>query len=203
MEQETTQNKHSTLIADYKDEGYKDIDIETQILSLKVKWVSRLLDDNFHPRKLIPNLFFSKVGSNGTIFHFNLQLSEACLAKIKKFPLFYQHLVQIWDKVSKRAPTETSEPAYEICKEVLWNNSCIISGGKSLYNQYFITKGIMCIIDIMDEKGNLLEWEKVKQKYDFNMFSNLSWLGLIKSIPAEWKSNLRNSFSGSPPRITE
>ena len=57
----------------------------------------------------------------------------------------------------------------------------------------------MFIIDIMDEKGNLSEWEKAKQKYDFNMFSNLSWLGLIKSIPAVWKSNLRNSFSGSPP----
>ena len=29
--------KHSTLIADYKDGGYKDTDIETNILSLKVK----------------------------------------------------------------------------------------------------------------------------------------------------------------------
>ena len=58
----------------------------------------------------------------------------------------------------------------------------------------------MCIIDIMDENGNLLEWEKTKQKYDFDMFSHLSWLGLIKSISAVWKSNLRNSFSGSPPR---
>ena len=56
----------------------------------------------------------------------------------------------------------------------------------------------MCIIDIMDKKGTLLEWEIAKQKYDFNMFSNLSWLGLIKSIPAVWKSNLRNRFSGSP-----
>ena len=96
--------KHSTLVADYKDGRYKDIDIDTKILSLKVKWVSRVLDDNFHPWKLIPNLLFSKVGGNKTIFHFNLQLSEACLAKIKKFPLFYQHLVQIWAKVSKRDP---------------------------------------------------------------------------------------------------
>ena len=58
----------------------------------------------------------------------------------------------------------------------------------------------MCIIDIIDENGNLLEWEKAKQKYDFNIFSHLSWLGLIKSILAVWMSNLRNSFSGSPPR---
>ena len=181
-------------------EDIKILILRQNILSLKVKWVSRRLDNNFHPWKLIPNSFFSKVGGNKTIFHFNLQLSKACLAEIKKFPLFYQHLVQIWAKVSKRDPIETSDPAYEICKEALWNNSCITSGGKSLYNQYFITKGIMCIIDIMDEKGNLLESEKAKQKYVFNMFSNLSWLGLIKSIPAVWKSNLRNSFSGSPPR---
>ena len=52
--------KHSTRIADYKDGGYKDIDIETKISSLKVKWVSRLLDDNFHPWKIIPNLFFQE-----------------------------------------------------------------------------------------------------------------------------------------------
>ena len=86
MEQETPKIKHSTLITDYKDGGYKDIDIETKILSSKVKSVSRLLDDNFHPWKLIPNLFFSKAEGNKTIFHFNLQLSGACLAKIKKIP---------------------------------------------------------------------------------------------------------------------
>ena len=107
--------------------------------------------------KITPNLSFSKVGGDKTIFHFNLQLSETCLAKIKNFPSFYQQLIQIWSKVSKRDPTQTSDPAYEICKEVLWNNSCITCGGKSLYNQCFITKVIMCIIDIMDENGILLK----------------------------------------------
>ena len=67
--------KRSTLIANYKDGGYKDVDIETKVLSLKAKWVSRLLDDNLHPWKLIPNLFFSKVKGNKTIFHFNLKLN--------------------------------------------------------------------------------------------------------------------------------
>ena len=93
--------------------------------------------------------------------------------------------MQIWAKVSKRDPTQTSDPTYGICKEVLWNNSCITCGEKSLYNQYFITKSIMCIIDIMDENGIL--WEKAKQKYDLNISSCLSWLSLIKSIPTAWK----------------
>ena len=38
---------------------------------------------------------------------------------------------------------------------------------RAQYNQYFITKGIMCIIDIMDENRILLKWEKAKQKYFF------------------------------------
>ena len=58
----------------------------------------------------MPNLFFSRVGGNKAIFHFNLQLSEACLAKIKNFPLFYQQLIQMWAKVSKRDPTQTLIP---------------------------------------------------------------------------------------------
>ena len=146
-------------------------------------------------------LIFSRVGGNKTIFHFKLQLSEACLAKIKNFLLFYQQLIQIWAEVSQRDPTQTSDPAYEICKEVLWNNSCITCGGRSLYNQYFITKGIMCIIDIMDENGILLKWEKAKQKYDLNISSYLSWLGLIKSIPTAWKFSLRDNLLGNPLTI--
>ena len=38
----------------------------------------------------------------------------------------------------------------------------------------------MCIIDIMDEGGILLKWKKAKLKYDLNISSYLSWLGLIK-----------------------
>ena len=106
--------------------------------------------------------------------------TEACLAKIKNFPLFYQQLIQIWAKVRKRDPTQTSDLAYEICKEVLWNNSCITCCGKSLYNEYFITKGIMCIIDIMDENEIIL--------------------GLTKSILTAWKFNLRDSLFGNPLR---
>ena len=99
--------KHSTHIADYKMEDIKILILKQKISSLKVKWVSRLLGDNFHPWKIIPNLFFPRVGGNKTVFHFNLQLSEACLAKIKNFPLFYQQLIQTWAKVSKRDPTQT------------------------------------------------------------------------------------------------
>ena len=72
--------KHSTLIADYCEGWYKDVDIENKIVSLKIKWVTKLLDSNFHPWKIIPNLLFSDLGGTRALFHQNLQLLKQCLA---------------------------------------------------------------------------------------------------------------------------
>ena len=87
--------KHSTLIADYCEGGYKDVDIENKSATLKIKWVTKLLDSNFHPWKIIPNLLFSNAEGTRALFHQNLQLSKQCLAKIKQYPKFYQELIQI------------------------------------------------------------------------------------------------------------
>ena len=46
--------KHTTLIADYVDCGYKDVDIATKLESLKIIWIRRMLDNNFHVWKAIP-----------------------------------------------------------------------------------------------------------------------------------------------------
>ena len=98
--------KHSTLITDYCEGGYKDVDIENKIAALKIKWVTKLLDSNFHPWKIILNLLFSDLGGTRTLFHQNLQLSKQCLAKIKQYPTFYYELIQILAKASGREPPE-------------------------------------------------------------------------------------------------
>ena len=37
--------KHSTLIGDYVDRGYKDVDIETKLSSLRIIWIRGFLDN--------------------------------------------------------------------------------------------------------------------------------------------------------------
>ena len=83
--------KHSTLIADYGQGGYKDIDIKTKISALKVTWVTRLLDTNFHPWKINPNMLFSNIGGLEIMFHSNLKLSNYCASQIKSYPKFYHN----------------------------------------------------------------------------------------------------------------
>ena len=54
MEQQTSKNKtfHSNRKLRRGQGGYKDIDIDMKISSLKVKWVTRLMDNNFHSWKI-------------------------------------------------------------------------------------------------------------------------------------------------------
>ena len=78
--------KHSTLIEDCCEGGYKDVDIENKIAALKIKWVTKLLDSNFPPWKIIPNMLFLDIRGTSALFHQNLQLSKQCLAKIKHDP---------------------------------------------------------------------------------------------------------------------
>ena len=131
--------KHSTLIADYEDGGYKDIDIKSKILSLKVSWISKLLDTNFHLWKIMPNQIFSEVGGANIFFHFNFKLSKQCPLQGKNLPKFYNELVRTWSDVSENDPKEV----LEISSEVLWNNLNINLKGKSLYNRYLIDKGVV------------------------------------------------------------
>ena len=54
--------KHSTLIGSYEEGGYKDVDIVTQFSALKMNWIRRLLDNNYHRWKLIATKLFSPLG---------------------------------------------------------------------------------------------------------------------------------------------
>ena len=51
-------SKALTLVGDYLERGYRDINIKAKISSLKVPWGTRLLDNNFHLWKIIPNKLF-------------------------------------------------------------------------------------------------------------------------------------------------
>ena len=84
--------KHSILIltGDYSEGGYKDIDIKSKISSLKFSWGTRLLDNNFHPWKIVPTKIVAVFGGLKIIFHPNLQLSKHCSKNIENIPVFYK-----------------------------------------------------------------------------------------------------------------
>ena len=86
--------KHTTLIADYVDGGYKDVDMATKLELLKIIWIRRMLDNNFHVWKAIPHTFDIQ-----KLFHKNFKPSQTCKSETNLYPKFYQELILLWEKV--------------------------------------------------------------------------------------------------------
>ena len=186
--------KHSTSVADYSEGGHKDIDIRTKLTALKVAWVTKLLDDNFHPWKIIPTILFTTFGGINNAFHYNFKATKQCRSNLNRLPKFFSRTYSAGSEVGEKKCSNASE----ICGEVLWNNAWIVSNGETLYNKHFVAKGILTVKNIIDESGRPLSWAEAKQKYNLNNSHVFNWFGLIKSIPKNWE----NILCTNPDRFT-
>ena len=88
-----------SLIGEYRDGGLKDVDVDAKIISLKISWIRKHKDSNFHAWKVLANHLLSEVGGE-TIFHANLSLSEKFRQRMNDLSLFYKELVLAWEKFS-------------------------------------------------------------------------------------------------------
>ena len=182
--------KHSSLIESYEEGGYKDVDIATQFNALKMIWLRRLLDNNYHPWKLIPTKLFSPLGGV-TFFNSNLKLADSSLRIVKNLSPFYQELVNLWANISHQNPTIFSE----ICNQTLWNISFITTLGKPIFYKDFIDKNMLRTADLLTDSGNLLSWQMARQKCILRNKDIMKWFSLIASVPMSWKVEIRNYFS--------
>ena len=153
--------KHSTLVGGYTEGGYKDVDIQSQLESLKIIWIRRLLDDNFHAWKSIPNALFLDLRVNA-VFHDNFKPFTYCMQKIQFYPPFYQQLIGFLEKVSRKEPLN----ALEIANQVIWNNSFLLKQGNSLFYPSLYNKGILKVNDLLDDFGHFMKWASAKLKFD-------------------------------------
>ena len=113
--------KHSTLICNFENGGLKDIDIESKLKALKLSWIKRLLDFNFHPWKTLAGKLLEPVGGT-KIFHSNLSMSRECHKVFTSLPTFHKQLIEFWELTSISI---CDEPSFMLNQSV-WNNKHII-----------------------------------------------------------------------------
>ena len=61
--------KYNYLLNNYDRGGLKLMDVETQIMSLKLRWIGRLIDESEATWKLIPLMHFEKLGGIPLCLH--------------------------------------------------------------------------------------------------------------------------------------
>ena len=141
--------KHTSLIADYVDGGYKDVHIATKLESLKIMWIRCMLENNFHVWKAISHTF-----DIPKLFHNNFQPSQTCKNKINLYPKFYQELISLWEKVCIKEPVDPAE----IFSQSIWNNHFLQKQDSTLFYPELYRRGVSSIRDMVDEHGKLLTW---------------------------------------------
>ena len=189
-----TKIKHTALIADYCNGCYKDVDIESKIESLRLSWVKRLCDNNFHVWKIIPVALLDLCGGL-LVFHSNL--SAESLSYSKTMPSFYVNLMISWEIFSRifPEPKESEKLQYSLSQS-LWHNLNLKIDDKSFYDKHFADAGLNTVADLFDEKGVLLSWEKYCSK-GLPSTKCFKFIQIVNSIPQSWLKVIRVSRNSS------
>ena len=177
--------KHSTLIANYSMGGLKDVDVASKFKSLRLNWLKRLYDDNFHPWKHIPLHFFKEVSANSLLFLPNLNIS---LKNLEKIPVFYQDVIKYWIDISQSEPLTPSM----ILSESLLFNSFIKIGNKPIPPVFLNSNNSIFLSDIFDNNGNFVTLAQFREKFTINC-SEFNWIQIKHSIPPDWINTLKNT----------
>ena len=138
--------------------GYKSVDIETKFYALKLIWIKKLLDDDFHRWKSIANHLYQSLGGI-SVFHCNLQLSASCSAVLSELPIFYHELIQLWRKICDTEATQTRE----ILGQSIWNNRFILCKRDPIFHSEFHSKGIRTVYDLMCQDHKFLDWHRLSK----------------------------------------
>ena len=79
--------KHTASIGDHAEGGSIDIDMESKLIPIKILWVRRLKNSDFHPWEELASQFLSSLGGD-SVFYSDLSLVLSLKMHAKVFLLF-------------------------------------------------------------------------------------------------------------------
>ena len=164
----TPKVKHNALIANYENGGLKSLDILAKFESLRLSWVRRLYDENYHPWKNIP-LKMIHQQFNQNIFYPNVQIKFS-----NDFPKFYHEIAKSWSKMTQEPLTYNS-----VLSQTVWLNNYIRIDGKVIKKRF----DIELFVSDLYEGNKLLNWQTFKMKFDLRQQDHFSWIQIGNAIP--------------------
>ena len=104
---------------------------------------------------------------------------------VNGLPEVYQDLLNLFTKFSS-VPKETILMSLtNILDQHLWNNMYITKNHEPVYHQTFLELGLNTIHDLLDDNGQLGQWNVISNKFGSQPYDFLTWYGLINSIRLE------------------
>ena len=144
--------KRKQIIQSYENGGLKMPDIKSQLQTLQIKWINRLISKEDMSWKIIPTYYFDKYGKNFLLFKMNTGVVKN-LAEIK-LPHFYRSLLETWLNAGGGASDEIKSFT-DIRNQIIWGNQYIKCNGKCLLYKHWIDYNMIYVNDIIFPNGEL------------------------------------------------
>ena len=165
--------KNSTIIAQYERGGLKMPDINTTLLTQRIKWVQRFLNDNEHSWKHICNWQLEQVGG-ATIFE-NTSINIDAIKGFKMMEI-YKSLVLSWAQFYTKEITKEN-----VLKQSLFlNNNFSKPDGKAIFYRKLIDKEVMTVSDLV-ENNRVLDVETISERLSLNSIEKMQMLSTLNT----------------------
>ncbi len=172
-----------TVIGQYFNGGIKMVDIFKKEAALKIAWVKRLLQENNNSIGINLNSVF-KIESN-LLFQCNISSTDLACCWEKVPSQFWNDVLVHWCNLNYENENNVTNPSTQI----IWFNSNIKINKRPILYKTLLKKGILTVGDLLNHDNRFYNFEEFIDKYQVKI-TFTDYYGIIKAIPAKWKSDL-------------
>ena len=173
--------KRSIIIKDLSAGGLRMVNINIFIKSLKITWLRRVIQNS----KNISWYSLSGIDYQ-KLFSFGMGYAKYMRQNLQN--PFWKDVLQNWAEFCKEVKTESIT---QILDSPLWYNQNLLNG-LDFYIRDWHNKGIVLVSDIIDDEGNLYQFEALKTKYNLRG-TNLDFRAFIRRLPEYWKNKINDN----------
>ena len=160
-------------------------DVSLKNTALKIAWVKRIALSH-HLSEL---LYRSTRIKNIEIWKCNIHTQDVNALFCTKPSKICKDILLSWAQYSYKNP----ETLQDILNQFIWFNSHIKIGGKPTYNKTLYTAGIKYVHQILDDRGQILNYHNFNQKFNINV-NFLNYFSIINAIPTTWKNIIKMEY---------
>jgi len=174
--------KRNVMIQNYSEGGLRMIDIQNFIYHLKLTWLKRALKKN---NNRWSTLSFKKMQTQEFLRYGAHYVRLTNVTQNQ----FWLDVFEAWEKLAESNTLETLSEE-ELLSEPLWYNAHFRN--KKMCLQNWAKNGIVFLKDIVDEKGSIVSFQTLKERYHIQG-TFLDYEQLKHNIPKDWLAKLAKS----------
>jgi hypothetical protein len=174
--------KYTCIINNIDNGGLKLQDIECKIKSLKLKWIKKLMIEDYDlPWKTYIQTHFRNMDSSLSPYY---NMTYVDFPSFKDH--FYSDMFRSWAEIHSKEP----ENAEQAAREIIWHNTNIRLNLQLVKYKQWQENKIIFIQDLLDAQGKFATAEYLSNKYNIYI-DKMAHNSLITSIPRKWKNLIK------------